>query len=215
MIYLTKILLQFIADIAWPLIVFIIVYQFRHPIRGLISKLKNVEVPGIKMETQANQDAELSPTPNRSIEQVLPEGMVQPFSPITMEKARLLIFDEAKLNELEGEDKFNRLVHYTQLIVLQKLFDHTYNYIYGSQLNILKHLNTTLEDTKDKMKYFYDAGAAMSPDLYDTYSYENYLQWMISRDLIELKEDKIQITYTGRDFLKYLIDQGHNLTKNS
>ena len=86
--------------------------------------------------------------------------------------------------------------------------------IYGSQIRLLQKLNYSSEN-KENVKYFYDNAATYFPAAYENYTYENYLDFLVSCDLIIYNRETniISITEVGKDFLRYLVESNSNIDK--
>ncbi len=90
------------------------------------------------------------------------------------------------------------------------LHDMTWVYIYKSQLLMLLELNRRngwlpLAD----VKRYYDKAAAEHSTAYSDYSFEQWLEFMKSHELvIRHPSDMFEITIRGKDFLKYLTHWG-------
>ena len=88
-------------------------------------------------------------------------------------------------------------------------FEKIYNIIFGSQLYILERVNTTSNETKESLKIYYDNAQRASPEFYSTYAYDDYFNFLVSNELIIADDSgNYGITWLGRDFLKYIVENG-------
>ena len=90
-------------------------------------------------------------------------------------------------------------------------FEQIYSTIWGSQINLLKYLNSRVPtgDTADNLKViFYETAAIIHPLIYAGYPFENYLYFLRSRTLIMEENGIYNITNLGRDFLVYMMQTG-------
>jgi hypothetical protein len=55
---------------------------------------------------------------------------------------------------------------------------------------------------------FYDAAALQYPELYQRYSFDNWLAYLRSYSLIEVDADNIKLTRAGLEFLKWRLEDG-------
>ena len=63
---------------------------------------------------------------------------------------------------------------------------------------------------------FYDLGASNFPSVYENYTFEQWLGYLESSQLVaRLPGDRITISINGRAFLKYLVHQGYALLKDN
>jgi hypothetical protein len=57
---------------------------------------------------------------------------------------------------------------------------------------------------------FYTSAAQTFPALYANYSFDQWFGYLRSQGLIREDGDAVSITIRGRDFLKFLIDEGRS-----
>jgi hypothetical protein len=130
-------------------------------------------------------------------------------SPIAVEQASIIRRDLETLgiNQTETIDLLIKHLAATQLVHRAEV---VYRTIFGSQIAILKFLNTNRRGLpKDRLLNVYDRVKAQFPVLYSTYTFEQYLSYMVSQGLI-LSEtvDQFTLTIAGREFLKWMADMG-------
>jgi hypothetical protein len=90
--------------------------------------------------------------------------------------------------------------------------DMTWAYIFKSQLLMLADVNRRngnlpLSDAKT----YYDKAASEYPKIYENYSFQQWMDYMYSQQLlIRHPSDMLEITYRGNDLLKYLAHWGRD-----
>jgi hypothetical protein len=112
------------------------------------------------------------------------------------------------LDDKKAIDILSRHLAATQLALR---FEYIYSSIWGSQINLLKYLNSRAPygDTVESIKsIFYETATSLYPEVYNNYSFEAYIHFLISRTLIVQSDNIFNITNLGRDFLIYLIQTG-------
>ena len=99
-------------------------------------------------------------------------------------------------------------------------FERTYNTIYGSQVRALRWLNAAQRGVAaSELKPFFDEAKQRFEALYSSYEFRQWLIYLATQGLIVDSEESrktgpdeeptdIQITVAGREFLKFLVDQG-------
>ena len=99
-------------------------------------------------------------------------------------------------------------------------FERTYTWIYGSQVRALRWLNAAKRGvTTAEVRPFFDEAKGRFESLYAVYDFKQWLRFLAIQGLVtESEESKnagadaepsdIQISLAGREFLKYLVDQG-------
>ncbi len=131
------------------------------------------------------------------------------FSVQTIQMAREAVLKESKIQEIPNlTDRLERLFNYTVSNYLRKQFDSIYAIVMDSQLELLEVVNGNGSYKKEDLIGFYNTSKEQfTEDI--TITYDDYFQFFISFNLIIIGEDGCcKITWTGRDFLKYLVDAG-------
>lgn len=137
------------------------------------------------------------------------------FSEKSKEFALQIIENETKISEVEDfQQKAERILKYSQLLIIVKSAERIYQLIYGSQIKLLQKLNYFSEKSKN-IKYFYDNAVNYFPETYQNYSFDNYLDFLVNQGLIlyDREIDLISITEVGTDFLRYLVESNSSLDK--
>ncbi|MFL6260374.1 MAG: hypothetical protein ACJ76Y_11730 [Thermoanaerobaculia bacterium] len=87
-------------------------------------------------------------------------------------------------------------------------------FVLGGQIALLQVLNSQPVSSA-RAREFYDEAAACFPDVYDSYSFDQWLAWL--RDTAQLvsqsPDGSLAITELGREFLKYLIHRGYSFSR--
>ena len=211
-------ILTFLSSISWPIVTLIIVSYFKKPITRFLKQVKKVTYGETTVERQNKSQKE-----EKSKIDILTIGndftyideTLNKFSESTKNSALKIIENETRISEVvDSQQKFERILKYSQLLIIVKSAERIYHLIYGSQIRLLQKLNYSNEKT-DSVKYFYDNAVKYFPEIYKNYSYESYLDFLVNQGLVTLNNetDYISITETGRDFLRYLVESNSNLDK--
>ena len=215
--------MEILKILVWPIavivIVIIVVLLLKKSFQDLLTRITKLkygetvaEVSQVRQETNEKSLVAQNQIdkPNETIEKAL--GI---FSNQTLDRAKNVVETESKINELTDDNKkIETLIKYSEALYLILSFERLYNNIFGSQLYILDFINTNNSETKNDLKIFYDNAKERHPDFYETYSYDEYFNFLINHELIIVnKDDTCGITWLGRDFLKYLIETGKTISK--
>ena len=94
-------------------------------------------------------------------------------------------------------------------------FERIYSIVWGSQLGALQFLNSAGVDGTEtlSLQAWYDQAAAQYVDTYTNYTFEQWLGFLQSQQLIVRANDQVGITLEGREFLKYVLHQGYRMYK--
>lgn len=95
--------------------------------------------------------------------------------------------------------------------ITEVTYDKIWMTIFNSQFLALHALNQRIVMRSEEIKAFYDAAAIAAPHLYATYPFESWIGYLKSQSLvIEHPGNTIEMTFRGRDFLKYLVHYGYS-----
>jgi len=129
--------------------------------------------------------------------------------PIALEQEDRIRADLNGLGVLDAQEQVDLLIKHLAMTQIGLRFEGTYRTIFGSQVELLKWLNTRGGSTKTELPGFYQMAKANFPNLYETYSFDQYLQYLRVNGLIaEHAPEHFVITLAGREFLKWITDQG-------
>jgi len=212
---------KLLGVISWPLVTLIIFLILKEPLKSFINNIKKIGYGNAAIETKYDNkqkdDEEKSPI------ELLSKGesnkditkAINLFSTETMELFASAVKKETLLDSFQtAEEKLEILYNYSQVIYLIMHFNKIYNSIFGSQLKLLQRLNSSFDENKETIKGFYDYAKSNFPKTYEEYSYDSYLVFLSSFNLILVEQDNtIKITTLGRDFLKYIIETGLSIEK--
>ena len=102
--------------------------------------------------------------------------------------------------------------------VVSYMHDMTWAYIFKSQLLMLAEANhrnghLPLHDAK----VYYDNAVANYPRVYESYSFQQWLNYVVVSEqlLVRHPSDMLEITHRGKDFLKYLAHWGRDANAKS
>lgn len=108
-----------------------------------------------------------------------------------------------------SQDKINFLIRYLAINLLSLHFERINAAIWGSQISILQHLNSRIDgDTVMILKSFYDNVYRMYPETFTNYSFEQYMQFLVTFNLIKQQGEQYFIANIGREFLVYIAATG-------
>jgi len=129
--------------------------------------------------------------------------------PIIVQEQEKIIQESLKKLNLNGNqnETVNILVRHLAVAQLCLRAESIYRTIFGSQIILLKFLNTVGSGTKAELLQFYENAKNHFPALYETYPFEQYLQYMLLRVLITTEDhEHYFITFAGKEFLKWITE---------
>jgi hypothetical protein len=141
------------------------------------------------------------------------------FDPNLLKLYRDEIEQELHKNKLPaGPTRENELLDLCAGVWIISFFERAYLTIFGSQLAAMQALNSGGPEgfPLATIRPFYDLGASNFPSVYENYTFEQWLGYLESSQLVaRLPGDRITISINGRAFLKYLVHQGYALLKDN
>ena len=213
--HLIKEFLDFLGIISWPLTALIIFYFLKTPMSEILRNIKKFSYGGAEILTNQqklnNAEIDLSSelTGNSNIEKIL-----KMFSNTSNTFAAQVLENETKIDEITNpQTKINLLENYSKLLIIIKTAEKIYSSIYGSQIRILQRLNHSKSEKTEDLKFYFNNAKKVYPKVYNDYSYENYLHFLVNYSLIQINDDIATITDVGRDFLRYIIESNLSFEK--
>jgi hypothetical protein len=205
-------IIQITDVLKWPVLILILVLLIKKPIVDLINRVTKIGHGGTSLEAEQQKSAEKQE--KRQISNV--DRALGLFRPETVEFFKSAVLQETNLDSIPTDkEKTELLINYSIALYIIKHYEMIYNAIYGSQLMILQQLNTFAYEDNETLKRYYDYAVERSPKFYDNYSYEDYIEFLYSFNLIVLEDDGVKITILGVDFLKYITETGKSLNKRN
>jgi hypothetical protein len=106
------------------------------------------------------------------------------------------------------------LVQFAATSQLAWVFEALNFQVLGSQLALLQALNPGPLPI-DAVRGFYLAGVESSPEYYSSYSFDQWLHWLIeTAHFVVRSEDRVSLSEEGREFLKYMIGRGYGFSRS-
>jgi hypothetical protein len=207
---------------SWPLAVFliacVIILTCKDPLRKLIDRIARLKYGGLEMEGLPLQSIpntiQLQGTKSEIDSQIQQRIKILEQSPYP-----LILNDQEKLikNEIEAlkmtpEKAIEILTKQLAIAQISYAFELAYTYIFGSQINLLKTLNTNHRNSglnREEIQSFYKNVCDKLP-IHAEKDLDRYLQYLFFHKLITNDNNKICITKLGVEFLSWLSLVGKN-----
>jgi hypothetical protein len=130
------------------------------------------------------------------------------YSPMTAETEKNIKLAAQKSSPNDKEAFYARLIG-VGLVAYQH--DISWLLIYGSQLMALTELNSRGLIPFADLKKHYEKAVIDYPETYASYSFDQWMDFMKERSLIATYPSQmVELSWNGRDFLKYLAHTGRN-----
>jgi hypothetical protein len=199
--------------IAWPAVALVLgmvfIFVFRQPVTRFLDRTRHISAPGIKAMT--------------SVEDVIKQQSGKPVDDLlsAFDNPMLRIREKGIKEELDRRqisdptERERALIRHLASLQNAFNFENAYRLIWGSQLAALDILNTRAEgELPEALRPIYHKAAENNPEVYSQYSFDEWLTFLKNANLLRQDEQTLHITIEGREFLKYLIEQGRPFVKN-
>jgi hypothetical protein len=197
-------IIELAKAIAWPAVVAGGLWYFRDAIVAVLPRVRSVGPVTLEPPPQASNPGSTLSATNETVKMV--ENAVS---------ADLLVEARKELEKKfpEGPQRVEHLLTLSSALLIGGMLERTYNFIFGSQIALLERLNSGPLSIDD-LKGFYDRAKAAFPEIYKSYEFQHWYNFLESFVLISrLPSGQIEITKRGRGFLRYLIDNGYTTVK--
>ena len=204
---------QVLGALAWPVVATIGLYRFSPEIRNLFQRIRKgagAEFDPPSAQQLANRPAAL---PGASSESS-PSQLASPAPSVPFERTPAILGWEESIRKLpafaeaaEPAHKIDVLVNSMARMMLTYVFDTTDLLIYSSQVELLLYLNTKEagESVGTLRAIFFEPARKQHPEIYDSYSFDPYIEFLRSRGLITILDDTARITAQGREYLVWRV----------
>ena len=204
---------QALAMVSWPVAALILglaaMAVFRQPLSRLLDRTRKITKTGLEADAQPQDGKlEIGPSATEELQRLFDNALlVQRESQIRTELERVAFKDQTE------REKF--LIRILAAAAIIQQFERTYSLIWGSQLSALQFLNTRGVAGTDsvEVRLWYSQAAGREAELYEAYSFDQWLGFLQLHQLVARNGDVVAITLEGREFLKYLLHQGYPLYK--
>jgi hypothetical protein len=198
--------------LAWPLAVLLFaiffVLLFRKQIADFLTRVKSVSRHGVSTlatssQRSIEQQAE-APATTREV-----QDLMQTFDPPALRQQEQALFADLQRRNLDSTNDTTRvLVRHLAKTRLLLYCEFAYRLIFGSQIALLKNINTRGRMSEADANQFYRNVASNFPNVFNAEQPEPYLDFLTRQGLIVRQGDHFLITDFGREFLAWLAQTG-------
>lgn len=186
------------ANLAWPLLVLTICLYFSSEIKGALGRVLSFGRDGFQFvpPPQVSATAEYK---GREGEE--PSAEIDLDDPVAL---RLLGSIQEALEKVPDEEKQGVLLKALTIERLHKSFAIAYSGMFGSQIGTLHHLNSRPISIEAAESEFRDLQERF--EAFRRWDLNAYLSYLKSWELIEVANEQISLTETGRNFIRFMIE---------
>ena len=197
----------------WPVVGLVLglvaIFIFRQPVTRLLDRTRRIGKTGLEA---GDQPKELSQPVGASAA----EDLRRLFdNALLIQREEMIRRELAQLTFRDTTEREAFLVRVLAAASIVQSFEQIYRSIWGSQIGALQFLNSANLGGVDpnQVRPWYDQAAGRDPELYGSYSFEQWLGFLRSQALIVASEAGVTISLEGREFLKYVLHQGYPMYK--
>jgi hypothetical protein len=185
--------------------------MFKTQVVALLPRLKKV---GPVDFSEAAQSQDLKPIESKTID--LPPPPVKLVNSVP--NNALLIeaiekFVRPPVEGLQDSEKIAKLENQAALGIVGSIFDKIYVSIFGSQIATLIALNSGFMPRSIIEERFFNAAVNANAEAYKAASFDKWIGFLSSHNLIVVKENDVSISPLGRAFLTFVINEGYQVAK--
>jgi hypothetical protein len=194
---------KLIGAIGWPMVATLAMFVFRTPLIAALARLRKVGPAELEpIAQQAPQAVESVATPEPTVV-AAPPGSI-------LGNSRKLVEDIVQKVPEGSRTKQLQDVLATAVVSVQ--YEQFNFLILGSQLNLLRDLNSTPLPRK-YAETIYTMASANEPGFFSAYTFQQWLDWLKLALLVDQNGDLLHLTYDGREFFKYVVSRGYILVR--
>jgi hypothetical protein len=204
-------------DFAWPIAVIVIVLitlgGFRKSLSKMVQGIKLRKAPGLEFEQVPQQQIEEAKDDLKLARANVAQDETELNDPVLGPKIRALREDlETKSKDPATREKL--LIQSVAIWQVNHENARIARQIFGSQLEILLLLNSRHDgEALENVRTFYDRAAQNFPETYKSYSFESYMAFLESSNLVKRDDQRVIITPRARAFLHYMVATGDTLPR--
>lgn len=200
-----------IEILGWPnfsfLFALVFVFLFRTQLAGLISRVTSIDRSGVK----AGPIPEAQREDKKS--EAVHELLVAIGDSIVLREVESRIKNDLKDRELDTDGSTTKVLikHLAASKVLLE-FEQIHNLILGSQIVLLKRLNEVVGQGQKKefvVAHFSNI-KKFHKDQLGEWSFEQYMEFLITRLLVTIQDEKYHITNLGVEYLTWIARNGRS-----
>jgi len=199
---------EFIGRIAWPLVAAGFLIFFRSEIRAAFSRLKEVGLSGVKLDSAAPK--QVPPPPATEViagtAKDFISGVKQFIDSEQLDPAVANFRRDLSAYTQNKDDQLEIMIYAAASANIQLTHERIYRTIFGSQIAVLDGMNAVGGITEEAAKKLYENTVAHSPEFYKSFSFENWIGFLLKTNLAKKVGSNYEATAYGRGFLKYVLD---------
>lgn len=200
---------------SWPFIIFVVFITIRKYIVEILKKIKDdLRIENNKIFMGSSNQQDIQNTPHDTLSNIptttmskknrrekghdlpeLPDNGLKEYT-LEIEKDLKKKLDESPYKKMEI------IVRDSTNYRIATEFERIYRIIFGSQMRLLRNLDTCKQLSKKEIMKFFKQEKRKMPD--SDIEFEPWIRFLVSQGLLSYAEDEYKITNKGRAFITYV-----------
>jgi hypothetical protein len=201
---------EFVGALGWPhfsfvfAVIFLLV--FRNQLAGLISRVTSIGKIGLK--TSPSPEAQREKAKTEAVQELL--RAIGDSIVLRDVESRIKLELQQKQLEVEG-DTVKVLIGLLAAASVLIQFEQIYNFIFGSQIRLLKSLNEVVGQglPQQNVMLYFEEVKLLTEQLAD-WSFDQYMAFLHGRSLVALTNQTYHITNLGVELLIWMAKNGRS-----
>lgn len=187
---------------ALVVIAYLFLRRFESPISGLIRRIRRIDRKGAEFDPAEIQKSKAKSADDDGFTGILDSAVLREQETIV----RDALSDRKDASQTETIDFLvGRLAE--QNLSIQ--FEYINGIIYGSQIQVLRFLNSNPGGAEGQdFRFCYENAAQQFPIMFSNYPFDEYVEFLVSNELIAKESKRYKISPMGKEFLRYLVTTG-------
>jgi len=208
-----KILLERL--LSWPVITLGTFLVFRKPLTALLNRVHTLKagkdgfsldasIAAVATQSETKIEIGLKPEAERRLKVVKNIAI----SPSIQQREEWIRTDLQNMNlTTAGQETVDLLIHHLAVQQAVASAERIYRTIFGSQIAVLRILNSRGTATSGDLEEIYAAARSRFPTLYARYPFQQWLGYFLSQGLLSATgNEQFTLTIDGKEFLKWMTD---------
>ncbi len=198
-----------IEVLIWPAVVVVLaivlgivaLIVLRPALMRLIDRISKAGKDGVSFSEHTQERGEIQ-TPLSFV-----DLMEYPISATALEREKIIKEQLQTFDLKSNDEKIAVLVRSLATTRIEMEFNNISNIIFGSQVTLLVQLSSTTRSIPlTNAEEIYRQALNAFPSMYENRTFNDWLDYLLTHNLVVRKDEKIDITQAGTDFLKHLVD---------
>lgn len=210
-------IIDLIKSALWPALFAGCFFFYRHEFKQLIPRIRKAGATGFEVDPAESAEQQKKISSDTAIGSEVLKDFSGLSRTAAIKEVELEIHKQLKQKidsaEIRAEDQVDYLVRHLAEDRLCLKFERDYSIILGSQILMLKNINEKSHLKIEDAKSIFDFAKAKFPDIYDDFSYDNWVSFPQIAGLMIMDGNRFKLTNNGKDFLLYLTIRGMTTEK--